>query len=146
MTDGINNEISKESFVETIPSGIGKDDFIKLASEQFTEEDREVFGDNYKEQMLDLIMYFTIFAPYPSRINSHAIAGIIDEIGSSDLSKTFDSTEDLEHTDTIIKRTQHLTERAIELGIIEQNDEGDFYIKQETVDKLLPIIDQFEEE
>ncbi|MHC1716328.1 MAG: hypothetical protein AB9915_00305 [Candidatus Dojkabacteria bacterium] len=143
MADEIKDQNNKNLFVDSIAPGMNKDEFIELASKEFTSEDQEIFGDDYQEQMLNGILYFSVSAPYPVTFDSNAIAAVVDDIGSSDLEKTFDPTIDLEHTDTTIKRTQHIIERAIELGIIEMNEEGRFYIKQETIDKLLPILQQF---
>ena len=145
MTEKNNNEIYKKTFVEAITPGISKDDFLKLALKQITEEDKEIFGDDYEKQMLNLMLYFSIFAPYPATFDSNAVAGIVDQMGSSDLARVQDPSLDLEHTDNLIRRNLHILERATELGIIEQNESGRFYIRQETADKLLPILEQFED-
>lgn len=146
MTDAIINETNNNSFLDAITTEMSKEEFVELASKEFTTEDKEIFGDDYQKQMLDVILYFSVFTPYPATFDSNTIAAVVDDIGSSNIQKTADPIIDLEHTETVIKRTQHIIERAIRLGIIEINEDGRFYINQETVDKLLPMLELFDEE
>ena len=135
--------LSEKSFVDTIPEGISKDDFIPLASKQFTPKDKEIFGNEYEEQMLNILLYFSVFASYPSTFDSIAIASTVDLIGSSNINKTFDPQNYPEHAKIVDQRVSHIITRASELGVIEEEDKGQFYIEQKTIDKLKPILEQF---
>jgi hypothetical protein len=145
----LNYPIMKEnvgrSFVESLSSDMSKDDFMKAVKDIVVDEDRNVLGENCEEQIANAILYPAVFAPFPATFDSNAIAGIIDEVGASDLQKTQDPTLDLEHTDKIINRTSLLLNRSIQLGVIEPDENGRFFIKPDVAKKLGTILEKFDE-
>lgn len=133
-------------FVDTLNADMNQDDFMSAIRNVVTEEDKKVLGENYVDQLAEAILYPTVFAPFPATFDSVAIAGIIDDVGSSDLEKNTNPVLDLEFTNTKVDRTAHLINRMTELGVIEPSElAGRFHIRPEVVAKLSPILNQFEE-
>lgn len=133
-------------FVDTLNPDMDRDDFMSAIRTIVTDDDKKVLGENYEDQLAEAILYPAVFAPFPATFDSVAIAGIIDDVGSSDLQKNSDPVLDLEFTNTKVDRTAHLINRMLELGVIEPSEiTGRFHIKPEVVEKLTPILNQFEE-
>lgn len=139
-------EIPKGTFfIDTLDPNMTKKDFMNAICHIATEDDKKNFGDDYEEQLANAVLYPAVFAPFPATFDSVAIAGIIDNVGASDLEKNDNPTQDLQFTDIKINRTAHLIGRMIELGVIEPSDmAGRYFVRQETITKLTPILNQFE--
>lgn len=142
----MDTERQSNTFVDSLSADMTKEQFIDALRGVITDDDRKIFGPNYEDQLIQLVLYPAVFAPFPATFDSNAIAGIVDDFGAADLKKTQNPTLDLEHTNTIIDRTMHVASRSVELGVLELNDEGRFFIRPEVANKLKPILDKFEEE
>lgn len=138
-------KIQGEPLINSLNPAMSPADFVKRVEESLTKEDEKVLGSGYKDQMVQAILYTAVFAPYPATFGTNALAGVVDDFGASDLEKTINSDIDLEHTDKLINRTQHLVGRLMGFGVIEMDKEGKLFVKQEVVDKLMPILGRFEE-
>lgn len=133
-------------FVDTLNPDMDQDDFMSAVRAIVTDDDRKVLGKNYEEQLAEAILYPAVFAPFPATFDSVAIAGIIDDVGSSDLEKNTNPVLDMEFTNAKVDRTAHLINRMLELGVIEQSEKaGRFHVMPEIVAKLTPILSQFDE-
>lgn len=136
----------KNSFVATIPKDIGREQFLMRLGGTQIPTDREVLGHGYEEQMVEAVLYPSIFAEFPATFDAVAIAGTVDMVGSANMSNLSDPTKDLLVTDQIVERTSHLVDRMLQLGAIEHSHEDRFMIPPLKKQKLYKILSKFDGE